>query len=301
MTHSIPAALVLLAGSAFAQSSGPAFEVASIKPAAPQTPGRMMIRMGGDPGRVNYSNVSIKDVIRQAYQVKDYQISGPDWLESQRFDINAKVPDGAPKEQIPQMLQNMLAERFKLSLHREKKELPAYAMVVAKGGPKLKESDPAAQPNFGPDGPPPPPPAAGRGGAPQFPPGARGMLMMRGPGHLAGKGLKMGAFSDMLSRFVDRPIVDETGLAGEYDFQLDWTPEPGEGGAFRFGPPGGDGPQQHAAGEGAPPAGAAPPELAAAPPLQVAIQQQMGLKLDAKKLPIEILVIDHAEKAPTEN
>src|SRR6476620_8172887 len=108
----------------------PTFEVASIKPAPPPGGNNMMVRMGGDPGRIDYANVSLKDVIRLAYRVKNYQIAGPDWLESARFNIVAKLPEGSSREQIPEMLQALLAERFKLALHRETKELPVYGLVV---------------------------------------------------------------------------------------------------------------------------------------------------------------------------
>jgi len=307
MTCSKLAGLVLLlTGAVWAQSTGPSFEVASIKPATPQQPGRIMIRMGGDPGRINYSGVSLRDIVRQAYQVKDYQITGPDWMGSERFDLVAKIPDGVSRDQVPAMLQNLLAERFKLTLHREKKELPAYGLVVSKGGPKLTEVKVEPPPAV-------PPPLdgdqikVGKDGMPQLPPGRGGMMMMRGPGHVAGKGLKIGAIVEMLARATDRPVVDETGLTGDYDFTLDWTPEPGEGG-FGFGGPGGGAPQQHvmagpagpAGGEGGAPA-ARTPEAASGPPLQVAVQQQLGLKLEAKRLPIDLLVIEHAERVPSEN
>src|SRR5690242_19005535 len=110
---------------AFCQTGGkvPEFEVASIKPAPPPTSPGLRIRMGGDPGRVDYCSVSLKDMIRQAYQVKDYQISGPDWLDSTRFNVVAKVPPDAPREQNLLMWQSLLADRFELTLHRDKKEL----------------------------------------------------------------------------------------------------------------------------------------------------------------------------------
>ena len=93
-----------------------------------------------DPGQITYSNVSLKNGSDDAYEVKGYQITGPKWLDSERFDIVAKIPKGATKEQFQMMLQNLLAERFKLTLHRETKELPIYALVVGKGGPKMKET-----------------------------------------------------------------------------------------------------------------------------------------------------------------
>jgi uncharacterized protein (TIGR03435 family) len=120
------------------------FEVASIKPAQPMTMGRMMIGMNADAGMLRYTNVSLKDCIRHAYQVKEFQIEGPDWLDSTRFDIMAKLPEGASKDQIPEMLQAMLIDRFKLAVHRDTKEHAIYALVAGKGGPKLKPAETAA-------------------------------------------------------------------------------------------------------------------------------------------------------------
>jgi uncharacterized protein (TIGR03435 family) len=141
MRVNVCAGLALLAaGAVFGQTpaAAPAFEVASVKPAPPPTPGSIKVQMGGDPGMVDYKNVSLKTLIARAYRMKEYQISGPDWLETARFDILAKVPPNAPKGQVPPMLQNLLAERFKLTVHREQKVMPAYAMVVGKNGLKVK-------------------------------------------------------------------------------------------------------------------------------------------------------------------
>ena len=132
---------LLTAGAAFGQTPAapPAFEVASVKPAPPPAdPDELRVQIGGDPGMIDYENVSLKMMIARAYEMKEFQISGPDWLETARFDILAKVPPNAPKGQTPLMLQNLLAERFKLKVHREQKVMPVYAMVVAKGGLKVK-------------------------------------------------------------------------------------------------------------------------------------------------------------------
>ena len=185
--------VVFTSCAALAQSTeGPAaFEVASIKTAAPTASAgmfRVMMRGGpgsADPGQLTYSNVTLKNVLMNAYGVKGYQISGPSWLDSERYDIAAKIPKGATKEQFMLMLQNLLAERFKLTLHREKKDLPMYALVVGKSGPKMKESVDGAVPADGAGPPPPPPPpggplgiagggriAMGSDGFPKLPPGA---------------------------------------------------------------------------------------------------------------------------------
>src|SRR5947209_12153437 len=103
---------------AFAQAP-PSFEVASIKQAAPQQMGRQMVRMGGDAGRVDYANVSLKDVLARAYGVNAYQVSGPSWLDTERYDIAAKVPEGVAADQVPAMLQALLLDRFKMTVHKE--------------------------------------------------------------------------------------------------------------------------------------------------------------------------------------
>jgi len=237
------------------------------------------------------------------------------------------VPKGATKEQFMMMLQNLLAERFKLTLHRETKELPLYALVVAKNGPKLKESvdpppatdgsarpdaagagyggpPPGPGPGFGPPpGPPPgdggmPRPQMGKDGFPQLPPGAgRGavmMMMINGRARMIGNGQPISKLADALSRQLGRPVVDQTGLKANYDFSLDFDPEGGMGGHGRMmmpGPPHG--------GEGDGP-GANPPE-SENPGLFTALQEQLGLKLEQKKGPLELLVVDHSEKVAAEN
>jgi uncharacterized protein (TIGR03435 family) len=127
------------------------FEVASVKEAAPMTGGRMRIGMNVDDGRMTYENMALKDCIRTAYRLKDFQISGPDWLANTRFDIIAKLPEGATKEQVPEMLQALLADRFKLTVHHESKSHDSYGLVVGKGGAKLTPAAPD-DPESGPAG-----------------------------------------------------------------------------------------------------------------------------------------------------
>ena len=308
------------------------FEVATIKPSAP--PGNGPIRIGGrggpgsgDPGRVNYSFSRIRDLIVDAYDVKFYQISGgPDWLDSQRFDILAKVPEGTTKEQERVMLQNLLADRFKLTIHRETKELPMYALTVGPKGPKLKETtvkdpppaDPAAPAAGRGDAPPPPPPPGGRmplkigaDGCPEMPPFAAGrggnfMMMTPNGACMISNGRSMADFASQLSNQFSRPVVDQTGLTAKYDFKLRFDPSSiprgsggGMGGMFVFaGPPPGAMP---AGGGGDAGRGPAAEEREPAPNIFAALQEQLGLKLEAKKGPVELLVVDHVEKTPTEN
>jgi uncharacterized protein (TIGR03435 family) len=144
--------------SGFAQQTAgkPAFEVASIKPSDPNPSNRIFVGMKADADRVLYTNITLKDCVRAAYRVRDFQIQGPDWMNSARFDINAKLPAGASVEQIPEMLQNLLTERFGMALQHGTKERSVYALVAGKEGPKLKpavaSTDNEEQTALGPDG-----------------------------------------------------------------------------------------------------------------------------------------------------
>ncbi len=313
-------AIAILAGSltavAFAQTDAvPEFEAASIKPAPPPTNNMIRVMMRGgpgsdDPGRVDWSNVSLRQMITNAFNVKDYQVQGPDWLGSQRFDVVAKIPAGTTKEQYRLMIQKLLTDRFKMTFHREQKEHAAYALVVAKGGPKFKESDPNDTSGFAPmmrrgaDGdvraiapPPPPPPSGGAGRGPDAGPGrggpGRGGMMMMAPGHLQAKKTGMDGLANMLANLTGRPVIDQTELKGSYDITLDYAPETAEGLMMPGGPPPPGGP----GGEGRGPM--APDSSALS--LPAAVQQELGLKLEAKKLPIENIIIDGIEKVPSEN
>ncbi|MEO8597344.1 MAG: TIGR03435 family protein [Candidatus Solibacter sp.] len=332
--------LFLITCAAFGQG-GPTFEAASVKTAEAQPAGMMRVMMRGGPGtpdlgQLTYTNVTLKNVIQNAYNVKGYQINGPKWLDSERYDIVAKIPHGTTKEDFRLMLQNLLAERFKLTLHRESKELPIYSLVVGKNGPKMKEvvdetpqaTAPAADgPTGSGSGPsafaPPPPPSAqagGGGGGGSFGPGGRGevpfqikpnadgtiklppgmkggmmMMMSAGRMHLMGNGQPVSVIIDAISNQVGRPVIDETGLKGKYDIDLEFLPENMQG-------PMGMGagvPIGHEGGAGAP-MGAAASEPTA-PSLSTALKDQLGLNLESKKGPVEMLVIDRLEKTPIEN
>lgn len=261
----------LFAAALFAAS--PAFEVASIKPAAPPTDGRIMVRMGGDAGRLDYTNVSLLNIITAAYKVKEHQISGPEWLGSVRFDLTAKLPDGASHDQVPEMLQTFLADRFKLVVHKESKVMPSYALVVAKGGPKMQETD-----------------------SPEGPQGGGRMMMGPKGRHLSGK-LTMKQLADNLSRWLDRPVTDATELTKVYDIDLQWSGDDGPQSmrALRALGPGKDGP------EGGPRPEGHNDDSADAPALPTALQEELGLRLDSRKEPADIITIDHIERAPSEN
>ena len=313
--------IIFASCAAFGQGAAesPTFEVAAVKPAEPQPSGMMRVRMSGgpgtpDPGQLTYTNVSLKNVLMNAYDVRGYQINGPNWLDSERFDIVAKIPQGATKEQFQQMLQNLLAERFKLALHHETKELPMYALVVGKGGPKLKESvDEDATAPQGAAAPPPPPGRddagpvrlkMGADGMPQLPSGMGKnmitMMMMNEHGgmrtRMVGKGQPISALLEPLRNQLGRPVVDATGLKAKYDITLDYTPD-GLSGPMGMMPP--PPPPHDGVPGGGPPMGSAP-EMGG-PSIFTALQEQLGLKLEQRKGPVDLLVIDRLEKVPTEN
>lgn len=326
---------LVIAGGAGAQTADPsvAFEVATVKPSSLPTSadGKRMIRFGAqggpgtsDPSQISYSFMSLRNLLMQAFSVSTYQVQGPAWLDSERFDIVARVPAGATKDDVPVMLQNLLKERFQLKFHREKKEQSIYALAVGKGGPKMKrsedQSDPAAEaPPKSPSdsaapAPPPDPgrPRIGRDGMPELPPGMRRpgirMMALMSPAglrvRLNAERQTMAQLADTLSNQVDRPVVDMTGLTERYDFTLDFAPDQAAMMAKVGALAGGKMPPLPLAG-GGPGPGDAGPRLAApetdAATVFAAVQEQLGLKLEPRKAPADILVIDHLEKTPTEN
>jgi len=282
------AALACL-GLAQAQAPDPklVFEVASVKPSPPYDPAvGMVVRMRGgpgtnDPGRITIENFSLPNLIRAAYALRSYQFSAPNLSETETFNISAKVPDGTTKEQSLVMLQNLLAERFKLVVHHEQKEIPVFELVVSKGGSKMtpppSKNDDSAPP------PPPPntarlpgPPALGADGYPVL--GAQqknGMAVMNGRARMRASNESMAKFATALAGQTGRPVEDKTGLEGEYNIELYWSSE------------------------GARPNAAV--DLDTGPTLMEAIQDQLGLKLQQTKGQVDILVVDHVEKTPTEN
>jgi bla regulator protein BlaR1 len=271
-------------------NAAPAFEVASIKPNN-SGDGRVMI--GGQPGgRFTASNVPLKLLIRQAYQLQDFQIiGGPSWIASDRYDIVAKAEDGTPPEppsldrtapsRIQLMIRALLAERFQLVTHNETRELPIYALVLARSdgklGPDLHKSEVDCNAAFA--------AARGRGGLPPPPgppqPGERPSCGIRiGMGNLAMGGTPLSQFANSLAMFVGRTVQDKTGLAGNYDVSLTWTPD-----QMPQRPPG---------------APELPPVDPNGPSIFTAVQEQLGLKLDSQKGSVSVMIIDRAER-PKEN
>ncbi len=277
---------------AYAQTApGPVeFEVASVKPAAPLA-NSVNVGVHVDGAQVHISDFSLQDYIRVAYRVKLYQVTGPDWL-SERFNVDAKLPEGATREQVPDMLQSLLASRFEMKMHRDSKEFPVYSLTVASGGLKLKETPPDKDDDT----------AAGvRGGATDVSAsGGRGGVSVnfgRGSSFtfannkLEAKKLTMTAFADMLARFVDRPVVDRTELKGSYDFTIDLTPEDYMAMMIQ---------SAVSAGVKLPPEALRLLDGASDDSLHNALRN-FGLKLEPTKAPLEVLVIDLILKTPVAN
>lgn len=303
----------------------PSFDVASIRVAPPIGSGRsFMIGMSGgpgtpDPGRYECNSCNLSMLMTAAYDVAGYQISMPSALKDAIFEINAKVPEGATKEQFRLMLQNLLADRFKMTVHREKKEMQIYELVVARGGPKMKESEPEPAPDPGRDPskdagpnaplPPPPPPPGGRGPLPKdgFPalgkarPGHPMMFFGLGRAGLQANTESMAEFAKTLADLVGKPVTDATGLTAKYDFTLTWDGAggPGRGIPAIPSPPSAGGTSgAGTTGGNTPLAGATDAEVQ---PTIFAAVQELGLKLEQKKGQVDVIVVDHAEKVPTEN
>ena len=214
--------LAMLASATFAQTAPRReFEVASIRPSAPFN-GQVRVGVHVDGAQVRISYLSLREYLAAAYRVKDYQITGPEWLASTRFDIAAKVPAGTPREQVLEMLQSLLVDRFGLKEHRDKKEFPVYGLMVAKGGLKIKESppaetdqEPAGAVNVTANG-------SRAGTTVTF---GKGSYFTIANQRFEARRIPMQGFADMLARFVDRPVVDMTELKGAYDFTVEFTQE----------------------------------------------------------------------------
>jgi uncharacterized protein (TIGR03435 family) len=281
------ASLLLVASTAFAQAR-PTFEVASIRPTGDTSVG---VRVGfqATGSQVRVTAMSIKDYLGIAYRLRPQQIEGPEWIAQARFDVSATIPDGAPASQVPEMLQTLLAERFQLKLHRETKELPVYVLGVGKTGAKLQPSAP--DPNA------PAAPAAavnvsgtGNGAGVSIDMGG-GSSFTLGNNQLQIRRMTTSGMADLLTRFVDRPVVDQTGVAGTYDLTLDLTADDYTAMLIR---------SAINAGVALPPQAmrlleTASPDTVSAP------LSKFGLTFDARRAPLEVIVVDSLLKTPTEN
>jgi uncharacterized protein (TIGR03435 family) len=233
----------------------PEFEVATVKSSPPSAGDLININIGGfRNGKLIFENASLSDCLKFARGiVSDEQISGPDWIKSKavRFDIVAQTAPGTPREQLELMLQALLADRLKLTLHHEQKEISFLALTPGKNGAKLQAANPDS---------------AGSGNN------------LAAHGHIASKYMSMKVLATLLSRFEREIVVDQTGLTGPFEVKLDWTPD-----------------------DGIAPAGNAANDVPSGPSIYTALQEQLGLKLESRKGPLDVLVIDHAEKVPTDN
>jgi uncharacterized protein (TIGR03435 family) len=230
--------LVLAAGVALAQQLE--FEVATIRPSA-GGPGSSV--PGLRNGRFSATNASLKALISYAYSMPEMLISGPAWLDSQRFDIAATLPAGGTQDQATPMLQALLEERFHLKVHRENVEMNHYVLTIGKNGPKFKElvpGEPVPPPDFGP-------------GSPSSTQMTNGTIS---------------DFADRLGRIMGRPVIDNTTLTGRFHLVIQY---------------------------------AGPNATTPGPDILTAVQEQLGLKVEAQKGPVEILKVDSADKTPTEN
>ncbi len=284
LTRASMAALLCTAAFAHSQSAAAiVFEAASVKATRPVArPSRPGLEGGpgtSDPGRIRYSNITPHDLILLAYRIRSFQLSATDTkpLDANTFEVQAQLPPGATQAQLRAMLQNLLSERFRLVLHREQRAMPGYTLVVGKSGAKLKDSAETSASNtadnFDPLPPAPPNELEVHGdGYPNVPPREGSWLVALKSGYARTHQLSasMEDLAGILSNQLGKPVTDSTGLKGRYEFTLSWMsaiPAAGEGG----------------------------------PDLFAAVQQQLGLKLEASKAPVEVLVIDHLEKDPTQN
>ncbi len=292
-----------------AAAQGPTFEVASVKLAGPAGPpsGMGMIclipctpgeRMSIEESRVDIRYMPLDKLIVAAWRIKPYQLSGPDWMRTQRFDIAAKIADGDSRNQLPEMLQALLAERFKLAIHRQPKDQPVMALIVGKNGSKLQpaaadaDTPPAASPADKPM-------YSGQGDARIL---ANGDIVVTGGDlgpirlQMIPEGLRfdlpkitMAGLADLITPRLDHPVVDMTNLPGSYAFYYQVSFQPG-GGA-----------------ESARKAGGSAGELDNAPrtdptlDAMFAALDRSGLKLEARHAPVDTIFVDHLEKTPTAN
>jgi uncharacterized protein (TIGR03435 family) len=253
-------------------TSAQTFEAVSVKPAEP-APGQLSMKGGpgtNDPGRIDYRNILLRRVLLRAYAMKDYQIVGPDWLDTLRFDILATLPANATNEQFQAMLRDLLATRFKMAAHRETRELPIYRLVLAKGGAKIQadKSGETQEEQLASIR-----PVDGKDGFPVLSLPAPGIVIesRNGRVRVTARAATMAKFADLLSGQTGRAVVDTSGLTGSYSFVLYYSPDD---------PSAAPGAESNIFG---------------------ALPEQLGLRLEAHKGPVELLVIDHIDKVPAAN
>ena len=280
----------LAGGLALGQAGGARqeFDVSSIRPSQPSGQQRVDVGLHLDGSQVRISSLDLASYVAMAYRLKRYQVTGPDWLTSTRFDINAKLPAGSTSDNIPEMLQSLLASQFGLRFHREKNDLPVYAIIVGKPPLKLEESAP--DPNDAPA-----PKATNIAGSGS----AEGVAVNFGNGSYYTfadnkfiiKKVSMDRMVTILERYVDRPMLDSTGLKGTYDLTFPVTPEDYQTMLIRAGAN---------TGIVLPPVVLQLLDNASIGSLSDGLEK-VGLKLDSRKSPIDMLVVDQMLKTPKDN
>lgn len=245
-------AVLAFGGALYAQPLS--YTVASIKP--DKSGDYRFIYRNLPGGRFTATGVTVKMLIMQAYKVPAYEIlGGPSWILNDKWDVEAKA-DGIQGDHSAELMQSLLADRFQLKVHRETKQVPEYALVVAKGGSKMKASTNES--------------------------GESKERVQFGRGQAIISDMSIPRFADFLSRELGRPVMDRTDLKGKYGFKLEWAPAPGESGAESLGLP--------------PVALPPPSADSTAPSIFTALEEQLGLKLESTKGPAEMVVIDHVER-----
>ncbi len=294
-------ALLVLSGCIFGQENI-TFEVASVKPSPPPQPGGPVFlgpARGGpgtsDPGQITWQNAALLILVSAAYDKQLFQVTAPDWMAMERFDFIVRVPAGATKEQVNVMWQNLLKDRFGMVVHHESKEFQVDELSIAKGGPKVKDT--ALPANAEPFSPAAGPPKFDKDGFPEMNgSGAITFISINNGSPLArtvAKGFSMGEFAARLGQMLRHPVIDKTGLTGRYDFNLEFTMDPAS-----LPPP------PPLPGGGAPPPPPPPAAAEAVAPgstIESAVEKQLGLKLTKSKAPLDVIVVDHAERTPTAN
>jgi uncharacterized protein (TIGR03435 family) len=260
------------------------FDVASVKPFVPpvEVAQRMVFRgrRGGpgtdDPGQITWDGGTMKNILVNAFGIKNYQIAGPEWINSERYSIVAKVPARTTKEQVLVMWQKLLADRFGLAVHRETREIPIYEVTIAKGGPKLKQSHPIDETKTSIEEAAPSKPTTRADGCPNFPDvhGGFSVRMTQGRMQICASRITIGDICDALTSDLSRPVFDNSGLTAAYDFALEFEPDKG--------------PMDTTS------------DATLAPTIFAAFQN-LGLKIEPKKAPADFVVVDRLEKVPVEN
>ena len=280
--------ILLTSATVLAQSTPPPraeFEVASVRPSSPAgSTGGVRI----DGAQVHFGGLTLREYIARASGVRVAQVMGPDWMAATRFDVDATLPEGTKANQVPDMLAALLRDRFALKQHREQREMATYALVLNKPPLKLRESAPDPNPSNRPEVPVNVTVAAGAAGVAVDL--GHGASYTFAGGKFAGTRMTAKMIADTLERFADRPVLDMTGLAGTYDVAFEMTPEDSQAFGLRA-----------AVNAGV----ALPPQVlklldAAGDPLPGAVEQ-LGLRLDPRKLPIDVVIVDEIRRSPIDN